>query len=127
VTPLEASGLLRMLQANYPRTKLPEETVELWATALGKLDYSVGRQAVKTLIETARTWPSLAHLREQVSAIHAGVQRDQQEAERQERAAAEESLPRPPLREIPAAVELAERLGVRLPGDPDPDEGMWDW
>ncbi|HEY7207016.1 MAG TPA: replicative helicase loader/inhibitor [Gaiellaceae bacterium] len=131
----QAAGLFALLRAAHPRTVPPDKTADLWLDELGRLDHDIAEPAVRAVIATVRTWPAIAHLNEQVAVIRERQHRDQREAERLEEQLADESMPRPPLLEIPAAVELAERWNLPLAEqaaalrrgerDTDPDEG-WD-
>jgi hypothetical protein len=121
----QASALLALLQAAYPRTKVPDETVDLWLSELGNLDHAIGEAAVRSVIKTVKFWPSPAHLHEQVADLDEQARlakeqtdREQQRAGRIEADRAFDELPRPQLREIPAAVELLERFSVLKPPPP---------
>jgi hypothetical protein len=42
----DAADLFRLLSANYPRTKITEETTRLWIDTLVQLEHRTGQQAV---------------------------------------------------------------------------------
>jgi hypothetical protein len=105
----EAGGLLALLQAAHPRTKLEDATVDVWLSELRKLDHRIAETAVRSLVEGVRNWPSIADLGERVAAVREQAARERRDNERHEAERAFDEMPRPPLREIPAAVELIER------------------
>lgn len=110
MTYAQAEELLERLRAAYPRIELSEPTVGLWLGELRRLDHWIGAAAVESLIAVVKTWPSVAHLNEYVTVAREQAARERREAERHEAERAFDLIERPPLREIPAAVELLERF-----------------
>jgi hypothetical protein len=128
VTPDQAAALFALLRAAYPRTPIGDDTADLWLDQLAKLDHPIGETAVRSVIETTKTWPSLAHLLEQVSVARAQADRERRSAERRDADRAFDEIEQPPLRTIPAAVKLRKRFAglppeVELAPEGDCDDG----
>jgi hypothetical protein len=109
VKPGQAASLFRLLTAAYPRTKVEAETTELWLTELRQFDFSLGGQAVRSLLAVSTFWPSLAEFQEQVTVAREQAARTRRSQEREQAERAVDELPRPPLREVPAVAELMGR------------------
>jgi hypothetical protein len=111
VKPDEAAELLKLLRAAYPEAKrrIGPDTAELWLAELRRLDAERGAEAVRSLIASARRWPSIAELHEQLEIARRQAAEARRDRERQEVEQAAEELPRPPLSEIPAVQELLSR------------------
>jgi hypothetical protein len=111
VTPAEAAELFKLLRAAYPEAKrrVGEDTTHVWLAVLRQFDSALGEQAVRSLIGTARRWPSLAELHEQVEIARRQAAEARCDRERQEADELAEELPRPPLEDIPAVRELLDR------------------
>lgn len=124
--PDEAGELFGLLAANYPRTRLSDETTDLWLGELRSLDYETGAAAVRALIVRCRFWPSIADLNDQVDVLRQQRLREQRDRERREADVVYDLLPRPPLSEIPAAVELLARFGQQRPPLDQGDYGRCD-
>jgi hypothetical protein len=110
VTPAEAAALLRLLRAAYPDAKrrVGQDTTDLWLEALRRLDPALGETAVRSLISSARRWPSLAELEEQVEVARRQAAQARRDRERQQAEQAAEQLPRPPLEAIPEVQALLD-------------------
>lgn len=119
--PTEAAALFKLLRAAYPNARIPEDAAQLWLSELRKLDHERGSAAVRSLIAGCKFWPSLAELYEQYRIIGEQQARARREQERCDAAQAFDAIPMPPLREIPAAVQLLRRFNTPLPLDPATD------
>lgn len=113
MTRAQAGQLLALLTAAHPRTKIEDATVDLWLDELSRLDHEVGAVAVRALVEAVKGWPTIAHLHEQIAAAREQAIRERRDQERREAQDAFDRMPRPPLREIPAAVALLERFSLK--------------
>jgi hypothetical protein len=124
VTPAEAADLLRLLRAAYPeaKRKVGQDTADLWLGELRRLDTALGDQAVRSLIASARRWPSIAELHEQIEVARRQTAQTERDRERQRADEIAEELPRPPLEEIPAVQELLDRWSETF-GLPDAPAG----
>lgn len=60
----EATRLVAMLKAAYPRQSLGEDTLALYAAFLSDLDREPGEEAVRTAIATLKFFPTVAELRD---------------------------------------------------------------
>lgn len=69
MTRTEALKLATVLRAAFPRQKLPEDTLEVYAELLGDLDFGVAKMAVMTLARTVDFFPSIAEIRNAVADI----------------------------------------------------------
>jgi hypothetical protein len=119
----QAAELVNLLRAAFPnmRGKLEQDTVDLWLAELRKLPHQTGSEAVRALIGTSTFWPAPAELYEQVAIIRDTQVRALREQARREANEAFDSVTMPPLREIPAAVELLRRFATPLTLDRVPD------
>lgn len=126
MTPTRAGELFRLLRAAYPAAKLTQDTAELWLTELRRLDDAIGTTAVQSLIARSTFWPSIAELNEQVQIARDQAARMRRDAERRDADLIYDQLPRIPLREIPAAVELLGRFAVRPLNLDRADDGLCD-
>jgi hypothetical protein len=104
----QAGELLALLQAAHPRTKIEDATVDLWLGELRKLDHKIGEIAVRSLVDSVKGWPSVAHLKEAAAIAREQARRVQRDEERRKAERVLDELPRIPLREIPGAVEILE-------------------
>jgi hypothetical protein len=117
MTPSEAEALFNLMRANYvdARAKVDEDTVALWLTELRRLDRQLGDNAVRSLLKGCRFWPTLAELEDAVEVARDQAVRTRREAARRDEQRAFDELELPPLREIPEAVALLERLRLTPP------------
>jgi hypothetical protein len=68
----EAAEIVMMLLASYPAAKTVEKTSEIYETMLADLDYAAARRAATRLIATSKWLPTIAEIRESVTAITRG-------------------------------------------------------
>jgi hypothetical protein len=64
VTGSEARRIVALLAGGWPGRPLPESAEEVYALALGDLDYEAAKAAVMRLIQTSRFLPTVAEIRE---------------------------------------------------------------
>lgn len=60
----EATRLVAMLKAAYPRQQLAEDSIALYAAFLSDLDRISGERAVRTAIATLKFFPTVGELRD---------------------------------------------------------------
>ncbi len=108
--PAEAQALFAELCSAYPNAKVDADTLRIYQRELRPMSHELAKEAVVSAIGTCRFLPTIAELHH-----HYGIAREQhrrqQEAERiSTERAIEDELPRPPLKDIPAATEYLAKL-----------------
>lgn len=68
MTEREALTLVAALQGAYPRPELTPKTVKIYAEILLPLDYAAARSAVERLLLTAKFLPTIAEIRDSLTA-----------------------------------------------------------
>lgn len=63
----EAIRIVSLLQGAYPRQEMPDSTPEIYAMALGDLEYDEVLAAVTRLVQSSRWLPTIAEIRELVA------------------------------------------------------------
>jgi hypothetical protein len=106
----EAVELLNLLRTATRGGGVDHDRLTLWLEELRRLDYETGEQAVRSLVVSSVYFPSLAELHEQCRIAREQAARTRRDEERRATERATDALPRPPLREIPAARELLRRF-----------------
>lgn len=65
----EATMLVAVLTASFPRQPIGERTAEVYVEALLDLDVRLANQAVRALQQTSRFFPTISEIREAVATI----------------------------------------------------------
>lgn len=76
MTRQQAARLVAAISAAHPRTKVPDETVAVYAKLLEDIPYPVGEEAVTTVLREVAFWPSVAEIRDECRRIQQRI-RDQ--------------------------------------------------
>lgn len=63
MTMAEAKRLVAMLASAWPKQEIRQDTLEVYALALGDLDYELAKTAVMRLVQTATFFPAIAEVR----------------------------------------------------------------
>lgn len=66
MTPSETLKLVALMQGAFPRTALPDSTLEVYAEALGDLAFDDAKAAVVRLVQRSRFMPTIAEIRDEV-------------------------------------------------------------
>jgi hypothetical protein len=106
--------MFERMQNHYPFSDLALESGKAYVDTLVEMDEELGRRAVTSVIESSFLFPSIAELLEHYRIVREQRSRVERDEQRKAEQASYDKLPRPPLREIPAAVELMERWEPRL-------------
>lgn len=99
----EAQELLVKLSSAYPSAKLTQDTLRLYAKTLRGWNAKLGEGAVESAIAGCKFFPSLAELGSHYGIVREQRAREYRELERRREDAVYDSLPRPPLKDIPGA------------------------
>jgi hypothetical protein len=86
VTGEEATQLLVILTAAWPKAELPKTTLHLYRDALMGLDFDAAREAVGSLLGSCRFFPSIAEIHEAVWRRMGGTTSPEEAWEQVERA-----------------------------------------
>lgn len=106
----QAHHLFVELKSAYPNAKVDVDTVRIYQRELKPMNHELAKEAVVSAIGTCRFLPTIAELHHHY-AIAREQYRRRNEAERVRiERAVEDEMPRPPLKDIPAATEYLAKL-----------------
>lgn len=80
MTKTEATELVALLVAAYPRQTMPPASAEMYARMLMDLDLADARAACERLVKSSQYFPAISEIREQVAQMRVGTEQPATEA-----------------------------------------------